>query len=251
MVQKPSVFQKLRSAYYRNPAVLWAIGWVAIMPSIGSISAINLIYIHAASINSLQLSTLNVLGYIILTSALMGLALIPTTLCAVLSGFVFGWVSLPFLVISYSLASIIGYMVGRPLDRNNLDFLLEKYPKAGQLVWDKSQHPSQLIFFIKLSPFIPFALSNLLFALVKIDLRKIIWFGLWGMLPRTSLVFTAGIMAESLWAALDERTGALQVSIVIVLILVSIWGIYRNLKGESRLLGHVRDHKKQSRGYQD
>ena len=248
MVQKPSIFQRLRSAYSRNPAILWAVGWVAMMPSIGSISAINLIYAHAESISDFQLSTLNVLGYIALTSALMGLALIPTTLCAVLSGFVFGWISLPFLVVSYSLASILGYMMGRRLDRDNLDYLLERYPKAGQMVKDKSRHPSQLIFFIRLSPFIPFALSNLLFALVKMDLGKVVWFGLWGMLPRTSLAFTAGIMAESLWAALEERTGTLQVAIVIVLILVSIWGIYRNLKSENDLLGHIRDGKKQNKG---
>ena len=248
MVQKRAIFQRLRSAYYRNPAILWAIGWVTIMPSIGSITAINLLYAHAEGVSSLQLSTLNVLAYILITSALMGFALIPTTLCAVLSGFIFGWMSLPFLIISYSLASVIGYMMGRRLGRDNLDFLLERYPKASQLVKDKSQHPSQLIFFIRLSPFIPFALSNLLFSLVKIDLGKIIWFGLWGMLPRTSLAFAAGVMAESLWAALEERTGTLQVTVVIVLILVSIWGIYRNLKGENELLEHIQDGKKQNKG---
>lgn len=244
MVQKPTILHRLRSAYHRNPAVLWAIGWVAIMPSIGSITAVNLLYTHAESIGNLQLSTVNVLGYIILTSFLMGLALIPTTLCAVLSGFVFGWASFHLLVIAYSLASIIGYLLGRGLDRDNLDFLLKKYPKAGQLVKDKSEHPSQLIFFIRLSPFIPFALSNLLFALVKMNLGKIIWFGLWGMLPRTTLAFTAGAMAESLWAALEERTGPLQISLLIVLILVSIWGIYRNLTNERHLLGRTEGEKK-------
>ena len=176
-------------------------------------------------------------AYVELLSQL-GLALIPTTLCAVLSGFIFGWISLPFLIISYSLATIIGYMAGTLMDRDSLDFLLERYPKAGQLVRDKSAHPSQLIFFIRLSPFIPFALSNLLFSLVKINLGKIIWFGLWGMLPRTSLAFAAGVMAESLWAALEERTGPLQVTIVIVLIMVSIWGIYRNLKGNNGSIGY-------------
>ena len=244
MVQKPTILQRLRSSYQRNPAVLWAIGWVAIMPSIGSVSAVNWLYTHAESISSLQLSTLNVLGYITLTSFLMGLALLPTTLCAVLSGFVFGWAFLPFLVIAYSLASIIGYMLGRRLDRDNLDFLLKRYPKAGQLVKDKSQHPSQLIFFIRLSPFIPFALSNLLFALVKINLGKILWFGLWGMLPRTFLAFTAGVMAESLWAALEERTGPLQISLVVVLVVVSIWGIYRNLTSSRHILGRTQIEKK-------
>src|SRR5690554_6932997 len=168
--------------------------------------------------------------YIIATYMLMGYALLPTTFLAVLSGFVFGWVALPFLILGYTLATIIGYQIGKKLDKGSLDFLLGNYPKAAQMIVDKRNEIPQLIFFVRLSPVIPFALSNLLFALLKIDLKKVVWIGLWGMLPRTLLAFTTGVVGESLVGALEENSGLRQWAVIGVLLLVSGWGIYRFFK---------------------
>src|SRR5690606_4862882 len=112
-------------------------------------------------------------------------ALLPTTFLSVLTGFVFGWEYFPLLVTGYTLASIMGYSVGRKLDKNSLAFLLDNYPKASRLIAEKKGNIFQLIFYVRLSPVIPFALSNLLFALLKVGLRDVVWMGLWGMLPRT------------------------------------------------------------------
>lgn len=120
-----------------------------------------------------------------------------------MSGFVFGWISFPFLVLGYTLATVIGYQIGKGLDRGSLAFLLDQYPKAAQLIEDKKDDISQLIFFVRLSPVIPFALSNLLFALLQAGLKKVVWMGLWGMLPRTSMAFITGILGESLMDALE------------------------------------------------
>lgn len=211
-----------------NPVILWAVGWVTIVPSLGSLIALHFLYSNQEALNHFQFFTPGFLMlYLGAASMLMGLALIPTTLLALISGFLFGWISFPWLVTAYSIASAIGYWVGRKLDRNSLEFLLKKYPKAAQLIADKRQQISQLIFFVRLSPVIPFALSNLLFALLKIPLKKVIWVGLWGMLPRTLMAFTTGVFAESLVAALQEKNGAAQILTVIALILLSGWGIYR------------------------
>ena len=160
----------------------------------------------------------------------MGMALLPTTFLAILSGFLLNWISLPFLILGYTMATIIGYKIGKKLDKDSLAFLLNNYPKAAQLIADKKDSISQLIFFVRLSPVVPFAFSNLLFALLKIDLKKVVWVGLWGMLPRTLLSFTTGVLGESLLEALQENNGTRQLVVIGVLLLVSVWGIYRFFK---------------------
>lgn len=227
MVKKVSIFKRLKNLHANNPTILWAVGWVTFLPSVGTLLSLNLLYAHHESLDHFQLFTLvNLLFYVCATSIIMGLALMPTTLLAVVSGFMYGWFSFPFLVAAYSMASIIGYGAGRKLDKNSLEFLLNKYPKAAQLISDKREKASQLIFFVRLSPVIPFALSNLLFALLKIPLAKVIWVGLWGMLPRTLMAFSTGVLAESLLAALEERNGTAQIFLLLALVLISGWGIY-------------------------
>lgn len=228
MRNKPSIFKRIRGIYDNNPAILWAVGWVTIVPSLGSVFAVNLLYANQEAINQWQFGTPGFLPlYVGITSLLMGLALIPTTLLALLSGFLFGWISFSWLVIAYSIASAIGYMAGKNLDNSSLEFLLKKYPKAAQLIADKRRQISQLIFFVRLSPVIPFALSNLLFALIRVPLAKVIWMGLWGMLPRTLMAFTTGVFADSLISAVEEQSGAGQLFAILLLILLSGWGIYR------------------------
>lgn len=160
----------------------------------------------------------------------MGMALIPTTFLAILSGFLLSWTALPFLILGYTMATIVGYQVGKQLDKNSLAFLLDNYPKATKLIAGKKDDIAKLIFFIRLSPVIPFAFSNLLFALLKIDLKKVVWVGLWGMLPRTLLSFTTGVLGESLLEALQKNNGAGQLIVIGVLLLLSVWGIYRVFK---------------------
>jgi len=211
--------------------MVWAVGWVTVVPSLTSLIILNSLYGNPSFLGQFEFLTWSfVTYYTIASSLLMGLALLPTTFLAVLSGFVFGWISLPFLILGYTLATIIGYQIGKKLDKGSLDFLLENYPKAAQMIVDKRNKISQLIFFVRLSPVIPFALSNLLFALLKINLRKVVWMGLWGMLPRTFLAFTTGVVAESLVGALEENSGLRQWVIVGALLLISVLGIYRFFK---------------------
>lgn len=231
MDKKRHVFQRLKTFYASNPLMVWAMGWVTIVPSLGSLTTVNLLYSHPGLFDGTQfLSWRFLLLYVAAATSLMGFALLPTTFLSVLSGFVFGWISFPFLVLGYTLATVIGYQVGKRLDRGSLAILLDQYPKAAQLIEDKKDDISQLIFFVRLSPVIPFALSNLLFALLKAGLKKVVWMGLWGMLPRTSMAFITGILGESLMDALEGDTGGKQILIIAVLLLVSVWGIYRFFK---------------------
>ncbi len=50
----------------------------------------------------------------------MGMALIPTSLVALIAGYFWGWASLPVLVISYILATCIGFFVSRRIDNEQI-----------------------------------------------------------------------------------------------------------------------------------
>ena len=228
MGEKQSLLQRLKTFYALNPKMVWAVGWVTVFPSLGSLLTINFLYTHPAFFQDINFFSWEVpVLYVVVVTMLMGLAFLPTTFLAVLSGFVFGWLSFPFLVLGYTLATVIGYQVGRNLDSGSLDFLLDHYPKAAKLIEERKDNISQLIFFVRLSPVIPFALSNLLFALLQAGLAKVVWMGLWGMLPRTSMAFITGIVGESLMEALEGDSGGQQILVIVALLLVSVWGIYR------------------------
>ena len=211
--------------------MFWAVLWVTVLPSLGSLLALNFLYSHPDAFEHSRIYSFGFISiYTAAASLIMGMALMPTTMLAIVSGFLFGWAALPLLVTAYSIASAVGYFLGRKLDTNSLEYILGRYPKAEKLIRNKEKKISQLIFLVRLSPVIPFAFSNLVFALMKISLSKVIWVGLWGMLPRTFMSFTTGVLAESLVAALDEKNNAAEIIAIIALILISFWGIYRLFK---------------------
>ncbi|WP_246535247.1 TVP38/TMEM64 family protein [Litoribacter ruber] len=226
MGKKDSIFKRIKLILTSNPVIIWAMAWVSFMPSIGSFFFINHLYNNTEKLRMVDVLDFNVLfPFLIISASVMGLALMPTTLVAIITGFLFGWEAFPILAVAYLFATAIGYLLGKRLDHNSLEILLEKYPKARQVIAEKQDQVSQLIFFVRISPIIPFALSNLLFALLRADLKKVIWVGFLGMLPRTLLAFTTGIMAKSMLEAFREGNNLYQMLIFFALLLLSIWGI--------------------------
>ncbi|KEO74929.1 VTT domain-containing protein [Anditalea andensis] len=230
MSKKKSNFKRLKIILSRKPTILWAVIWVSIMPTIGSFFFLKFLYSNIDTYQGMDIFTWPIFfTYLIGTALVMGAAVMPTTLIAIVSGFVFGWKSFFVLILSYTLASILGFKLGTALDEHSLDILLERYPKTKALILKKEKKMSELVFFLRLSPVIPFALSNLLFAMIRADLKKVIWVGLWGMLPRTSLAFLTGYLAQTLSEAMDTSTDYFQLTLIIVLFVASIWGLYRVL----------------------
>jgi uncharacterized membrane protein YdjX (TVP38/TMEM64 family) len=227
MNKKPPIFKHFRNIYDQSPWVLIAILWVSILPSIGALLLGNWVYMHWFEVNLSSIIEPEIaLIYCILGILLMGLALVPTTFFAVISGYIFGWQAFPYLVLAYTLASAVGYYLGRILEKNSLDLLLEPYPKAKQLISEKKGQMGSLIFFVRISPVIPFAISNLVFALLRTGIRRVLWFGLLGMLPRTLLAFSSGALAGSIQEALSTKPSIWQYVLIAALLILSVAGIY-------------------------
>ena len=235
MEKKRGIFKEFTEASRINPLMAVAMLWVSIMPALASTFLVPL-----ALAKSDQLSEINfydpLTGFLALLTAvaLMGFALMPTTMLAALSGFLLGWSSFPWLVLGYTLATLLGYGWGKGLGQDSLDLLLEKYPKAKTLLDQKKGSIGELIFFVRLSPIIPFALSNLLFALMHSGWKKLVIFGTIGMLPRTTLVFLSGTIVSSMLEAIRSEGIGGKGWIFAGLLLLSIWGIWRFFRRDNR-----------------
>jgi uncharacterized membrane protein YdjX (TVP38/TMEM64 family) len=156
----------------------------------------------------------------------MAFALTPTTFVALLSGFLLGWVSLPPLCVSYLAAAWIGYQTLSRLDNGSLLQLLAKKPKAQAFMQKLQRGSPGIIILARLSPMLPFALMNAVFALFNVRLRPFLWGSFVGMLPRTVLSVWAGTQAQQLRTLLENPNESLAWRIgLVVLTLVSVVGL--------------------------
>lgn len=206
------------------------------MPTLGSYLSLQVLFSYYEGLNIPHLhNPAYAILFVITASFLMGMAFIPTTLLTALTGFIWGWVAFPLLIVAYTLATVIGYSLGLRVSKEELNLLLDQYPKAQALVEEKRDKMGSLIFFIRLSPVIPFAFSNVLFALLKTGIKRIVWFGLWGMLPRTTLVFASGTLAESLYLAVRDEENSYELAVIFLLLILSIIGILRFFRKQKKI----------------
>jgi uncharacterized membrane protein YdjX (TVP38/TMEM64 family) len=227
MTKKGSIFKTLGAYFKDHPTAALGWIWVMLMPGIGSL--ILLANVDFSKKISLDLVEHHIL-FIGLIAILLGFALLPTTLTALATGFFFGWIGFPGLFLGYLFANVIGYMLGKALNTNFLGLLYQRKPEIKHEIDSRIKRPQSLIFFIRISPIIPFAISNFLFASLKIDLKKVLLFGIPGMLPRTLIAFSTGLMAGSFLDAKKSMNDPIQWGILTILFLVSFWGLYHNWK---------------------
>lgn len=141
----------------------------------------------------------------LLISLLMGLAMIPSTFVAIILGYLGGWSLFPCMIVSYIIASLLGYCIGNKSDANFWLNLI-KSKKRGQEVLSKIEnHSPVFIFSCRLSPILPFGLTNVLFGIFNIKLKDFILYGALGMLPRTILSTWIGIEANTMIEAFGSQ----------------------------------------------
>lgn len=227
MTKKGRIFKTIRRYFSTHPAGIFAWLWVTAMPFVGSvIFATNYSLLDAYQLHGV----LDYVAYTIIGALLMGLALLPTTLVALASGFYFGWTSLPFLILGYSLASVLGYGLGKLTNMGFTELLFKKNPKFHAAIESRKEKEGSLVFFVRISPVVPFAVSNFLFANLNIKLWKVLVYGIPGMLSRTVLAFAAGVAASSYLAAKQSMNTPLQWGIGLALLVIGLAGIYSYVK---------------------
>ncbi|AEI47859.1 TVP38/TMEM64 family protein [Runella slithyformis] len=158
------------------------------------------------------------------------LALIPPTLLAFAFGYFLGWWALGPLILLNLMAIALVYEITKRLDGETLLRYLSQFPRVNALLNRIQKDELSFVFFTKLSPVLPFALTNLVFSLLKIRFSNVILGGFLGMIPRTALAVWVGMEAKELRQLIENpnESSASRV-VVIVLVIVSVVGLTRVL----------------------
>ncbi|MCF2495655.1 MULTISPECIES: TVP38/TMEM64 family protein [Dyadobacter] len=161
-----------------------------------------------------------VIATLILTLA-SSVALTPPTFLALVYGYFLGWTALP-LLFGLNLGAIaIIYASANFLHASSIrGYLIQVYPQVNSLLRRFYQNELRLIFFAKLSPVLPFAITNLFFAMAGARFKQVIAGGTLGMIPRTVLAVWAGREARDIRYLLEHPNEGLATKIILILLIV-------------------------------
>ena len=173
------------------------------------------------------MSGAQVIAYLAVTAALMGLGLTHTTFVALVSGYFLGWEGFAGTVAAYGLAAAAGYRLATLIDHGALRRFLHLFPRAEAVIRELENDTLQLIILVRLSPILPFALMTFVLASVGVNFQRFIFGSILGMLPRTLFFYWLGTRAAGLSELLvhPERTSIGQ-WLVVVLVLASGVGLF-------------------------
>ncbi|WP_460470282.1 TVP38/TMEM64 family protein [Emticicia fontis] len=158
-----------------------------------------------------------------ITSAI---AITPPTFLALVFGYFLGWHAiLPVFVLNMAAIFLVN-MVTRWLDKDRFKTYLSENRRVNEILTNIKEQELKIIFFAKLSPVLPFALTNFVFALSGAKLKNILLGGFLGMIPRTVLAIWTGYQAKEIRRLLENpNEGNLQKILLIVLLVASVGGI--------------------------
>ena len=154
------------------------------------------------------------------------IALCPPTFLAIVFGYFLGFTAIPYLLIINFGAIFLIFVLYKRLDFRWLESYFEENEKVKSLLKKIKAEELKIIFFAKLSPILPFALTNLSFAVSGAKLRNILIGGFAGMLPRTLLAVYTGTQAKEISTLIQHPNhGLFSKILILLLVIASVWGM--------------------------
>lgn len=200
--------------------------WMAIVPFIASIG---LGYFATTHIHFFRdFSIWDQLLFWALSTFLMGFAFCPTTFFALFVGYLWGFHGLFPFVISYSIASIIGFGLGKLIHGDTIvAFLVQKF-NMQKFLTTVQKDSFSWVFLTRLSPVFPFAITNAMMAFIGVNFRNFWIAGTLGMLPRTMLALWTGHEAKNFQTLMNDPQGLrwqdfISIGLLIVSAVGMIW----------------------------
>lgn len=127
----------------------------------------------------------------------------PPTYLAVILGYFLGFTGLiPAFLINLIAIYLVYWVVHRWPLRQRFGFLVD-HPKATRMLQKLQKNQLRVVFFAKLSPILPFTLTNLMLAMAGTRLSALWIGGALGMIPRTLLAVWTGQQAKALQEAIS------------------------------------------------
>ena len=153
-------------------------------------------------------------------------AFTPPTVLALVFGYFLGWNALlPIFALNMGAIFLVNIITKRFNQGALLSYFADNQ-KITAILKNIRKQELKFIFFTKLSPVLPFALTNFVFALSGAKLKNILLGGFLGMVPRTALAVWTGSQAKEIRQLLENpNEGNLQKILIILLIIISVGGI--------------------------
>ena len=140
-----------------------------------------------------------------------GLALLPTNVIGILGGWAFGFpLGIALLIFGIVGAALASFFINSRIVGDRLPNVFGAHPKAEAiyraLLGQSARRATLIIFLLRLSPAMPFALTNFLMASARVSTKSFLIGTFLGMLPRSSAVVFGGAGLSEL--SFDSREDA-------------------------------------------
>lgn len=179
-----------------------------------------------------QLSFLNWVIISVICCFTSVIALSPPTFLALIFGYFLGWKSLPLLFgLNMGAIFLVNRIVSWSVIAESVSRFLSQNQKVVDLLESIKKEEFKIIFFTKLSPVMPFALTNIVFSLSGASLRNILLGGFLGMIPRTVLAVWTSLQVRNIKILLENPNESTTNQILLIgLFVVSVVGLYAVLQ---------------------
>lgn len=154
-----------------------------------------------------------------------GLSLLPTNVIGIISGWAFGFeLGILVLISGVVSAATLSFFIHTKIVGETLPHVFEKHPKAqaiyNALIQEDRRRTTLIIFLLRLSPAMPFALTNFLMASARVPIKSYIIGTFAGMLPRSSAVAFVGASLSELSFSEPQEAWLLVFGIIATIISV-------------------------------
>lgn len=148
-----------------------------------------------------SVDSMGVLGvvYFGVAYAIAEVLAIPAIPLTASAGYLFGpVVGTSVVLISASIAAAFSFAIGRTILRTYVEGVLEDYPNFAKIDRAIGKEGFKLMFLLRLSPLLPFALSNYLYGASSIDFSSFFFGTLFGFAPGTLAFVYSGYFGKEL-----------------------------------------------------
>ncbi len=204
-----------------NPRLAFLYLYSSIIPLLGAGVITKLVYTYEGSI---EVNSIFFILFTLGTAILMGFAIVPTTVIALVSGYLLGYLGLAPTLIAYTLASLIGYQLVGLIEKGKSHQAFQTLDSTQFIIENIHQHEKSLIVLCRLSPILPFAIMNIFMSSLKINIKNFLLYGSLGMLPRTMIFVFVGSQVKEVLNIVSQGKDfpLVQISFLVLLILSSI-----------------------------
>ncbi|MCU0237855.1 MAG: VTT domain-containing protein [Pyrinomonadaceae bacterium] len=203
-------------------------GLTAFLPIVGSAVLIALVYQISPWLQ--QNKEIGIFLFVTLMSILSGFALLATNVLGIVSGFAFSFqLGLIAQMLGIIGASSIMYLLAKRYATKNFLSTIEERPKMKAihkaLLDDNIWKTLMIITLVRLSPALPFALTNFMISAAGISFKTFIIGTVLGMLPRASAVVFVGSSLSELNLSQPQESWVIILGIIATILAVIVVSI--------------------------